>query len=894
MNDILEKNELFKDSHLMILKSYSIFAIILVTESLLMGWERWAILLIVTGIVGSWGLHFGQIMSGYHRLWVYSVLMMVTFFFYGIHLTSTFDMALVMSAVIVLYVMTGIKVFVTLCQLTFYVTFIYDILVLIGRGAEFDVLTVTRSLLHVGMITMLGWLGRAIISRCGDMVNESRTEINELKAATTRFNDFLSNVSHEIRTPVNAIMGFSDICIKKEKDPEILADIRNIKESGKRVCDQIEDILDYSEIDRNKIANNCENYMISSLFHDLVTELREYLPTDLELIIDVSPSIPSVLYSDHDKIRRILWHLITNGFKYTSQGGIYVRVTSSNQDYGINLCIEVTDTGAGMTKEQRDHIYDGFYQGNSGRARSSNGLGLGMSVVAGFVASLGGFITIESTPAKGTTVRVSIPQKVVDESGCMSLRNRKDLRLGSFLQLNSFAAPSVRQYYNSMVMNIVKGLGVQMVKIDSLEKLKELSESEKFTHIFVGRNEYESDERFMEKLATKVRLIVVADKNFKLPPSSKASILEKPFYCFPVVSVLNIDTDNETGYEKRMMMPSVRALVVDDEPMNLIVAEGLLKYYGINVSTAVSGYEAIQMCQNNEYDLVFMDHMMPGMDGVEAMRKIRAGRGTKDEHLPIIALTANTMSTAREMFAAEGFDGFVSKPINLTELERVMKKVIPERLIEYVDNEVEEYEQSEEYEEDDDEPIVFSASTVTEDEPGESASGPVSVSCFDIEEGLKYPRGDMEFFRMILSQYVSEAPDKKARMDKAIAEGDTGNFEIIVHGIKSSSKMIGASDLSEQAKALENNAEAGNLPDESGYSKFLNDYLSLVDEISDFLNGSGENAKAEPETKTTEGTKAETMPESKTNTSIIPEAQQEIDPDGEIFHFAAKKKGNRK
>ena len=886
MNDVLERKELFKDSHLMILKSYSIFAVILVTESLLMGWERWAILLIITGIVGSWGLHFGRVMSDYHRLWVYSVLMMVTFFFYGIHLTSTFDMALVMSAVIVLYVMTGIKIFVSLCQFTFYATFIYDVIVLISQGTQFDVLTVTRSLLHVGMITMLGWLGRAIISRCGDMVTESRTEINELKAATTRFNDFLSNVSHEIRTPVNAIMGFSDICIKKEKDPEILENIRNIKESGKRVVDQIEEILDYSEIDRNKIANNCENYMISSLFHDLVTELRDYLPPDLELIIDVSASIPSVLYSDHDKIKRILWHLITNGFKYTSVGGIYVRVTSSKQEYGINLCIEVTDTGAGMNKEQKDHIYDGFYQGNSGRARSSNGLGLGMSVVAGFVASLGGFITIDSTPGKGTTVRVSVPQKVVDESGCMSLRNRKNLRLGSFLQLNSFAAPSVRQYYNSMVMNIVKGLGVQMVKIDSLDKLKELTENEKFTHIFVGRNEYESDVRFMEKLATKVRLIVVADKNFKLPPSSKASIMEKPFYCFPVVSVLNIDTDDEPGYEKRMMMPTVRALVVDDEPMNLIVAEGLLQYYGINVSTAASGYEAIQMCQNNEYDLVFMDHMMPGMDGVEAMRKIRAARGTKDEHLPIIALTANTMSTAREMFAAEGFDGFVSKPVNLTELERVMKKVIPERLIEYVDSEDEE--------EDDDEPIVFSAKAVTDDDPGEVASGSATVSCIDIEEGLKYTRGDMDFYRMLLSQYVSEAPDKKARMDKAMSGGDTGSFEIIVHGIKSSSKMIGAPELSEQARQLENNAEAGSLPDEAGYAKFVNDYMNLVDGISDFLNGSGTDNASVPKSETKQEHKPAPKPERVTEPVIDTASESETDPDGEIFHFAAKKKGNRK
>ncbi|MBO4904062.1 MAG: response regulator [Lachnospiraceae bacterium] len=855
MNDILEKNELFKSSHLMILETYSIFAVVLITEALLLGWERWALVLVFAALIGCWGLHFGQVLSRYHRLWIYSILMMATYFFYGIHMTSTFDMALVMSAVIVLYIMTGLKSFVTLCQFSFYLTFFYDMLVLIGRGADFDVLTVTRSMLHVGMITMIGWLGRAIISKCADTVQESREEIDELKSATARFNDFLANVSHEIRTPVNAIMGFSDICIKREKDPEILEDIKNIKESGKRVCDQIGEILDYSEIDRKKIANNCENYMISSLFHDLVAELRDYLPQDIELIIDVSPSIPSVLYSDHDKIKKILWHLITNGIKYTSQGGIYVRVTSTKQEYGINLCIEVTDTGTGMDKNQKDHIYDGFYQGNSGRARSSSGLGLGMSVVYGFVSSLGGFITIESTPGKGTTVRVSLPQQVVDESGCMSLRNRKRLCLGSFLQLNSFGASNVRQYYNSMVMNIVRGLGVQMLKIDSVERLKELAHTEKLTHLFVGRNEYEADIPLMEEIAKKVRVIVVADSSFKLPDTSRATIMEKPFYCFPVVSVLNIDTDDENGSEKRMVMSGIRALVVDDEPLNLIVAEGLLNYYGIEVSTASSGPESIRMCKDNEYDIVFMDHMMPGMDGVEAMKKIKASRGSKEDAMPIIALTANTMSTAREMFAAEGFDGFVSKPVNLVELERVLKKVLPEDAIEYVDHAEEEKDTAGE-------------NITPEPASAPAAPGELAIPDVDVKQGLKYTRDDMELYRKLLLQFVSEAQKKKDVMDKAIASGNAKNFEIIVHGIKSSSKMIGAMTVSEHARALENEAEAGTLPDEVNYAGFIKEYLDLAAGISNAL--SADNS---------------TVPEKTVVTD-----QTDPNDDGEIIHFAAKRK----
>ncbi|MBO4904879.1 MAG: response regulator, partial [Lachnospiraceae bacterium] len=272
-------------------------------------------------------------------------------------------------------------------------------------------------------------------------------------------------------------------------------------------------------------------------------------------------------------------------------------------------------------------------------------------------------------------------------------------------------------------------------------------------------------------------------------------------------------------------------------------------YYGINVTTAASGFESIQMCRDNEYDIVFMDHMMPGMDGVEAMKKIRASRDPKGTHLPIVALTANTMSTAREMFAAEGFDGFVSKPINLAELERVMKNVIPDKKIEYVDNE--------------EEVLVFTAMSTPDNSVKDTAdtgkAGELTIKGIDVDAGLKYARGDMEFYRTLLSQYVSETPDKKAAMDRAIAAGDIKNFEIIVHGIKSSSKMIGGMSVSEEARALENAAEGGSLPDDATYTGFIDDYLNLSDAISKAI------MTKEPE-----------------------EQPYDSDGDGEIFRFSAK------
>ena len=197
--------------------------------------------------------------------------------------------------------------------------------------------------------------------------------------------------------------------------------------------------------------------MISSVLHDLVTQMRPYKRDDIELIIDVAPSVPAMMNTDVGKLKKILWHLIMNGIKYTKEGGVYVRIDSVEKEYGINLSIEVRDTGIGMSPEEAERVTEGFYQANSGRDRSSSGLGLGMSIVKGFVASLGGFMMVESELGKGTCVRVSVPQKVVDPSGCMTLANKERLCIGAFLQFEKYASPEVREYYNRMVRDIVVG-----------------------------------------------------------------------------------------------------------------------------------------------------------------------------------------------------------------------------------------------------------------------------------------------------------------------------------------------------------------------------------------------------------------------------------------------------
>ena len=334
MTNSRDSNELFQTSHLTLLVSYTIFSAILIAESLVMGWEKWMILIILASNIVCWILHLRHDTPGFVRIWVYSILMMCTYFFYGTHLTSTFDLALVMSAVIMIYTMTGKRALITLCQFTFIVAMTYSIVVLVLEGeTEFDALLISRTVLHYFMVLFVGQFAKKIIEKWVVVLDQSKEEVTQLTEATERLNDFLANVSHEIRTPVNAIIGLTSICIEKSVDKEITDEMLNVRNAGRKVAEQISDILDYSEIDRKKAVRNNEDYMLSSVLHDLVTEIRHYKSKSVELIIDVDPAIPAVMNTDVAKLKKILKALISNGLKYTQKGGVYVRITAETQSY---------------------------------------------------------------------------------------------------------------------------------------------------------------------------------------------------------------------------------------------------------------------------------------------------------------------------------------------------------------------------------------------------------------------------------------------------------------------------------------------------------------------------------------------------------------------------------
>jgi len=440
----------------------------------------------------------------------------------------------------------------------------------------------------------------------------------------------------------------------------------------------------------------------------------------------------------------------------------------------------------------------------------------------------------------------------------MSVSNPEALVLGAYLHFDKFENPIVREYYNSMVRNIVSGLGVKMHRVDNRENLIKLMDSVKLTHLFVGEEEYNTIREYIEPLADNIKVVIVAGKSFKLSAGAKARIMEKPFYCFPVVSVLNTEKNAYDNSETVMYCRNVRALVVDDDPMNLTVAKSIFGKYGMIVTTAYSGQEAIDLCTEKDYDIIFMDHMMPGMDGVEAMKRISIERAKMKSYIPIVALTANAVSSAKEMFLSEGFDGFVSKPIEIVELERVLKNVLPHSMITYETEGADDKDKSiDRYEEriapaevpSENEPAekekIINRTTNTEIAPEEvkqdtrSFEEKLADIGIDAEKGLRYCM-DKELYRTILADYVADSEGKSDKLEEYFGSEDMKNYQILVHALKSTSKMIGADDLSDKARELESAAkESDSFFIKENHRAAMKMYKDLTDALKIILEQAG-------------------------------------------------------
>ncbi len=650
-----------------------------ILESISQRWELWVIPLIAGGIIACWGIHitgYGEVRFRENFFLIFS---MMVAFFHGVHQTSLYDIIIISVLLMITASVMGRKKFLPVILVEFFVIMAGQLIFgLITNSIMLEPLTISRIILHIvveiSIYRALHEILRNMSRIEGDIESVQDTEENVKKG----MEDFLANISHELRTPVNVINGMSTLIMKREPR----ADVQAIRDAGMRLSYQIEDIQDYSEIERGDAVLEEEKYMITSVLSDIAVNYEMlYQQKGLDFTIDLDPSVPAVLKGDSKKLKKIIMHLVDNGFKFTKKGGVLLRVFCIKKDYGINLIIEVMDTGIGMTEKVRERVATGSYQADKKRNRSTGGIGLGLSIVYGFTRLMHGFVSIESNIGAGTVVKVSIVQEVIDPTPCITVNTDKFLGVAFHVLADKLDDFRVGGAYEMMATNLATGLRINLYSAPSLKELKRLLDTGKISHVFLGVDEYKQDPGFFDELSESgVTVAMYNEPGFAMKNKNRIIVMPKPVYGYTVAKVLNGESDvtsfMKTAENKALNLEGIRALIVDDEPMNLVVATGLFKDYKMVVDTADSGREALIKYDHEAYDIVFMDHMMPEMDGVEAMKKLRFIADQKDRKLIVIALTANAVSGAREMFLKEGFDGFISKPININDFERVMMHVM--------------------------------------------------------------------------------------------------------------------------------------------------------------------------------------------------------------------------
>lgn len=532
----------------------------------------------------------------------------------------------------------------------------------------------------------------AIQYRISCYKRQQRELLAKAEEANRAKSDFLANMSHEIRTPMNAIMGMCELVLnEKDLSEDVRENCSNIHLSGRNLLSIINDLLDFSKIESGKMDLVCEPYQLASLLNDIINmAMARKGEKQIELVVDCDPNIPDKLYGDEIRIRQIIINLLTNAIKFTQEGGVLFRIGARKESYGINLMITVKDSGIGIKKKNLGKMFQSFSQVDTKRNRAIEGTGLGLAISKQLVKKMGGIIHVDSVYGEGTEFTVVIPQKVVEEEPIIRLSDREKTKLLCYIRFQKFSHPFVAEHYMHMLEHMEHDFGIGCQTCSSLEEAKRELESKKgYTHLFLARDEYLEAKEYFESLAERMTVTIVQERQNRIEVGRNMRNIYKPFYSLSVGNVINgeklsFNAGNENLKMGRFRAPGAKILVVDDNVMNLKVALGLLKPYQMTILTAQSGKEAIEMVRKNaDYHIIFMDHMMPGMDGVEAAHAIRKIPGAYFQNVPIVALTANAVSGAREMFLEEGFQGFVSKPIEMSAMERTLRRLLPEELIEH-------------------------------------------------------------------------------------------------------------------------------------------------------------------------------------------------------------------
>ncbi len=533
------------------------------------------------------------------------------------------------------------------------------------------------------------------------------------KLANEAKSRFLSNISHEIRTPINAVLGFDEMILRESKDKEVLGYALDIKNSGKTLLALINDILDFSKIEAGRMEIIPVEYELGSLINDVANmALLRAEDKGLEFILDVDENIPHILFGDEIRIKQCIMNIMTNAVKYTEKGSVtfevgyddYIPEYPEEQfDEKIILKVRIKDTGIGIKAEDIERLTDAFERLDEKRNRTIEGTGLGITIVSSLLLMMGSRLEVKSQYGVGSEFYFNLEQTVV-----------------------------------------------------SREPIGRLTQT----------------------------------------------------YKDNAISVLS--------YKESFHAPTAAILVVDDIKTNLTVIEGLLKNTMVKVDTAISAKAAFELVKKNKYDLIFLDHRMPDIDGIQAFHTLEKMEDNLSKGAPVVALTANAISGSREMYLKEGFVNYLSKPVNPPKLEEMILNYLPEYKVSKPGDPDYESEQKDEL----------------DDNEKEAMAELLKARCVDINAAIARC-GSPTVARDVMKDFRLTIKERADLIEESAQKGDIKNFTIYVHGLKSSAKAIGAFSLSEMAEYMEKcglNKDIEKIKEK--YKELVEEYRSFYSKLS--------------------------------------------------------------
>ncbi len=584
---------------------------------------------------------------------------------------------------------------------------------------------------------------------------------------------FLANMSHEIRTPMNAISGMVELILRENISEQAAAHAGGIKSASASLLSIINDILDFSKIESGRMDIAMSSYSLPSVINDLVNITCVRLDEKpVELVLEVDADMPHTLVGDEVRIRQILVNLLSNAAKFTLNGFVKLKLWCEPVgDGGVYLCSCVSDSGIGIKKESMEELFTSFTRLDTTRNRNVEGTGLGLSITKRLVSLMDGDINVESEYGVGSSFTVRMKQCFADNKAPI-VSAEDNYYYCAVLDHSPYQEEALRYSFSNLNM-----------RFDYITNERDFILAVKtnlYTHVFIDYFAYQLIKETLKEIKPSLKVVIMMERGEHVQLSKNESAVYKPLYTLSIAETLGLAVNTgpyingKAKPQDSFSAPNAKILIVDDNIVNLQVAKGLMRPYSEGITTAESGTECLELLSTHHYDIIFMDHMMPVMDGVETTRLIRSMDGEYYKNVPIIALTANAVSGMREMFLEEGFTAFLAKPIELSKLDEVLHTYLPENLIVYE--------------------TIPDADIIPADE--------IEIPGIDAASAIKNMGGKDAFISLINIMYT-DGMRKFPQIQKYYNTGDMKAYLIEVHALKSVAAGVGADRLSKKAALLE-------------------------------------------------------------------------------------------